>query len=214
MPKTLLQEIAFTFIMVIVMVYAMICYNIALNIGGMTNQVFLLAFNELYIMGPIAFALDLLLVGFLSKKITFRLFDPRRDNPFFIVLGISSVSVLFMCPLMSLFATILFKNAGSEFVAVWFQTTIMNFPMAFFWQIFVAGPVVRKLFALLLKGYNAVLFRIRGGKAGEKACPQEEAFADASANSQDGAHEDGTENGATQGANAVSDSATDGNLSA
>lgn len=43
MPKSLLQEIVFTVLMVLVMVYAMICYNIALNIGGMTNEVFLLA---------------------------------------------------------------------------------------------------------------------------------------------------------------------------
>ena len=40
------------------MVYAMICYNIALNMGGMSNIVFLNAFHELVIMGPIAFILD------------------------------------------------------------------------------------------------------------------------------------------------------------
>lgn len=164
MPKSLLQEITFTVLMVLVMVYAMICYNIALNIGAMTNEVFLLAFNELYIMGPIAFVLDFFLVGFLSKKITFRIFNPEKDNPFFIVLGISAVSVLFMCPLMSLFATLLFKDAGSEFVAVWFQTTVFNFPMALCWQLFFAGPVVRRLFALLLKGYNTAVNKIRKGK--------------------------------------------------
>lgn len=59
MPKNLFQEIVFTVMMVFVMVYAMICYNIALNIGGMTNEVFLLAFKELVIMGPIAFVLDI-----------------------------------------------------------------------------------------------------------------------------------------------------------
>lgn len=164
MPKSLLQEIVFTVLMVFVMVYAMICYNIALNIGGMTNEVFLMAFEELIIMAPIAFVLDLCLVGFLAKRITFSIFNPQRDNPFFIVLGISSVSVLFMCPLMSLFATLLFKDAGSQFVAVWFQTTALNFPMALCWQLFVAGPVVRKLFALLLKAYNAVTAKLRRGR--------------------------------------------------
>ncbi len=38
------------FIHVFLMVYAMIFYNIALNMGGMSNQVFLLAFHELVIM--------------------------------------------------------------------------------------------------------------------------------------------------------------------
>lgn len=40
MPKTKFQEVVFTILMVFVMVYAMICYNIALNIGGMSNEVF------------------------------------------------------------------------------------------------------------------------------------------------------------------------------
>lgn len=58
MPKNKFQDVIFTIIMVFVMVYTMICYNIALNVGGMNNQVFLNAFHELVIMGPIAFILD------------------------------------------------------------------------------------------------------------------------------------------------------------
>lgn len=45
MPKSLGQEILFTILMVLVMVYAMICYNIALATGGMTNSVFLAGFS-------------------------------------------------------------------------------------------------------------------------------------------------------------------------
>ena len=55
MPKTRFQNIVFTAVMAFVMVYAMICYNISLNIGGMTNQVFIMAFGELKIMWPVAF---------------------------------------------------------------------------------------------------------------------------------------------------------------
>ena len=47
MPKNKFQEVIFTIIMVFVMVYAMICYNIVLNTGTMTNETFLLAFHEL-----------------------------------------------------------------------------------------------------------------------------------------------------------------------
>lgn len=129
----------------------MICYNIALNIGGMTNEVFLLAFKELVIMGPIAFVLDIFLVGRIAKYKTFKMINPERDNPFFIVLGISVISVIFMCPLMSLAATLMFKNAGSEVIAVWIQTTITNFPMALCWQLFFAGPVVRAVFSLIFR---------------------------------------------------------------
>lgn len=68
-----------------------------------------------------------------------------------LILAISSITVCLMCPTMSFFATLLFKHAGSEFVAVWFETTALNFPMAFFWQIFFAGPLVRAIFGLIFK---------------------------------------------------------------
>ena len=131
MPKTKLQEVVFTILMVFVMVYAMICYNIALNMGGMSNIVFLNAFHELVIMGPIAFILDFFLYGSLSKKLAFRIVTPGVDKPIMIILAISSITVCLMCPTMSFFATLLFKSAGKEFIAVWFQTTALNFPMAF-----------------------------------------------------------------------------------
>ena len=49
----------------------MICYNIVLNTGTMTNETFLLAFHELTFMGPIAFILDFFIIGGLAKKIAF-----------------------------------------------------------------------------------------------------------------------------------------------
>ena len=151
MPKTKFQEVVFTIMMVFVMVYAMICYNISLNIGGMANHVFLDAFHELVIMGPVAFILDFFLYGSLSKKLAFRIVNPAEDKPIMIILAISSITVCLMCPSMSLVATLLFKNAGTEFIAVWLQTTALNFPMAFFWQIFFAGPLVRKIFGGIFK---------------------------------------------------------------
>ena len=151
MPKTKFQEVVFTIMMVFVMVYAMICYNISLNIDGMANHVFLDAFHELVIMGPVAFILDFFLYGSLSKKLAFRIVNPAEDKPIMIILAISSITVCLMCPSMSLAATLLFKNAGTEFIAVWLQTTALNFPMAFFWQIFFAGPLVRKIFGAIFK---------------------------------------------------------------
>ena len=110
MPKTKLQEVVFTILMVFVMVYTMICYNIALNVGGMNNQVFLNAFHELVIMGPIAFILDFFLIGPFAKKKAFSIVNLERDNNFHLVIAISVVSIIGMCPLMSLAATLLFKN--------------------------------------------------------------------------------------------------------
>ena len=151
MPKNKFQEVIFTIMMVFVMVYAMICYNISLNMGGMSNEVFLAAFHELIIMGPIAFILDFFLVGPIAKKKAFMIVNPQKDNPFMIVLAISVLSIIGMCPLMSLAATLLFKDAGGEFVAVWLQTTALNFPMALCWQLFFAGPAVRFVFSLIFR---------------------------------------------------------------
>ena len=137
--------------MAFVMVYAMICYNISLNVGGMHNFVFLAAFKEILIMWPIAIVLELLFVGKLAKILAFRFVTLGKDPVIMIILGISAMSVCLMCPLMSMVATILFKDAGAEFVAVWLQTTAFNFPMALCWQIFFAGPFVRNVFGLCVR---------------------------------------------------------------
>ena len=136
MPKTKLENVIFTLMMAFVMVYAMICYNIALNVGGMSNQ---------------AFILEFFVVERLSRKLAFRLVTPGVDKPVFVILAISCMIVCLMCPMMSLVATILFKNPGSQIVAVWLQTAAMNFPMALCWQVFFAGPLVRLVFRVLFR---------------------------------------------------------------
>ena len=152
MPKNKFQDAVFTVIMVIVMVYAMVCYNIAMDIGGMKNFVFLAALSELPIMCIAAFLLDTFIAGPIAKKVAFRLVSPKEDKPIFVILAISVLSIWLMCPMMSFVAVVLFKNAfGPQLIAVWIQTTIINFPMAFFWQLFAAGPLVRTIFGKIFK---------------------------------------------------------------
>lgn len=152
MPETKFQDVVFSIIMVIVMVYAMVCYNISIAMGGLNNLVFFEALKELPIMGIIAFLIEFILVGKIVKKITFKLLDSQKTTSIFITLMISGLTVTFMCPLMSLIATLLFNNVGIEnIIAKWLQTTALNFPMALCWQIFYAGPLVRFLFRLIFK---------------------------------------------------------------
>ena len=146
MPKNKFQEVIFTIIMVFFMVYSMICYNIRLSVGEMTNSIFLSAFHELIIMGPIAFVLDFFIVSKLAFACASRMVDFRNCHPFSMILAISVASIALMCPLMSFAATLLFKNAGSQFIAVWIETTAMNFPAAFFLQLIYVGPLVRFIF--------------------------------------------------------------------
>ena len=97
--------------------------------------------------GLIAILLELVFVGKLAMKVAFRLVNPREASQTSIMLAISAASVWLMCPCMSFFATLLFKDShNAQFFAIWVQTTVMNFPMALLWQFFAAGPLVRRIF--------------------------------------------------------------------
>ena len=152
MPKTKFQDFIYTIIMVIVMVYGMICYNVAINMGGMNNKVFLAALGELPIMGAIAFILEFFFIGKLSQKLAFRLVNPKEDKPIFVILAISAIIVCLMCPIMSFFGSVLFSFDGvSNVIARWLQICIMNFPMALCSQLFYIGPFVRLIFNKIFK---------------------------------------------------------------
>lgn len=145
MPKTKFQNIVFTIIMAVIMVYGMIVYNVALNTGGVTNQTFILALHELYIMAPIAFVLEFFIVEKLATNLAFTFMRPT-DRPQFITYAISTMIVCIMCPTMSLIATLLFKAPS---LGAWVQTFGMNMPMALIWQLLFCGPLVRLIFRTL-----------------------------------------------------------------
>ena len=152
MPKTKFQDFVYTIIMVICMVYTMICYNVAVNTGGLTNQVFVAALGELPIMGVIAFILEFFFIGKLAQKLAFRIVDPKKDKPIFITLAISTMIVCLMCPIMSFLGSILFSFDGmSNVISKWLQICVLNFPMALCSQLFYIGPFVRFIFNKIFK---------------------------------------------------------------
>lgn len=148
MPKTKFQNVVFTAIMATVMVYGMIVYNVALETGGLTGQSFADALHEMPIMVPIAFVLELFVVGKLAPKLAFRIVTPH-SRPLVITLAISTCICIMMCPTMSLIATILFKSDPS--FPVFVQTWGLNFPMALLYQLCYCGPFVRFIFRLLFR---------------------------------------------------------------
>ena len=152
MPKTKFQDFIYTLIMVIFMVYAMVCYNISVNIGGLTNEVFVMALEELPIMGAIAFVLEFFFIGELAQKLAFRLVNPKEDKQIFVILAISSMIVCLMCPIMSFFGSVLFNFQGVQNIfANWIKIAVLNFPMALCWQIFYAGTFVRFIFKRIFR---------------------------------------------------------------
>lgn len=146
MPKNKFQEVIFTIIMATIMVYGMVCYNVALNMGGVTNETFIIALRELPIMVPIAFVLEFFLVSKLAAALAFKVVRPS-DRPQIITYAISICICCIMCPIMSFIAMILFKDTKS--FGTWVQTWAMNFPMALLYQLFYCGPFVRFIFRLI-----------------------------------------------------------------
>ena len=149
MPKTTGQKILFGLLMSFFMVLAMELYNTGLRNGGLTNAGILEALRELPLMFVLCFLTSTVAGEPLAARLAARLAVPR-EWPLAAVLARSAMTVCVMCPAMSLWATALFHRPGIEFVPVWLQTVVCNFPMAFFWQIFFCGPLVRRLFRLLV----------------------------------------------------------------
>ena len=148
MPKNKFQDAIFTIIMATVMVYGMIVYNVALNTGGVTGKTFLMALHEMPIMVPVAFVLEFFVVGKLARMLAFKVMRPD-DRPQFITYAISICICCIMCPIMSLIATILFKENRS--FGTFIQTWGMNFPMALLYQMFYCGPFVRLVFRSIFR---------------------------------------------------------------
>lgn len=147
MPKNKFQDAIFTIIMATIMVYGMVVYNVALNIGGVSSKTFLLALKELPIMVPIAFVLEFFIVGKLANILAFKVVTPQ-DRPQIITYAISICICCIMCPIMSLIATFLFKTPS---FGMWIKTWALNFPMAMFYQMFYCEPFVRLIFRTIFR---------------------------------------------------------------
>lgn len=109
MPKNKFQDAVFTLIMATIMVYGMIVYNVALNMGGVRGETFLAALHEMPIMVPTAFILEFFVVGKLARRLAFTVMRPD-DRPQFITYAISICICCIMCPTMSLIATIFLRT--------------------------------------------------------------------------------------------------------
>lgn len=151
MPKTLRERVIYLFCMACMMVYGMEVYNKAILHGSMDNSLFFIPIGTFFSLVAIVMILQEFVGGPLARKMASRVVDASTDREIAVIVTIQVMTVLVMCPSMSMVATLLFKGIDSQIPAKWVQTLVMNFPMAFFWQIMIAGPVVRmivrKLFA-------------------------------------------------------------------
>lgn len=151
MPTTKLQKIFYAFLTVLITVHLFVFYNLSIEMGGMSNQVFLASIKVVSIEFFFAIILELLIVEPLAEKLAFKMVNPREDKPIFVTLAIICSTISYMCPMMSLILTILFHGSTSELIAQWMQNIVINLPFAFFSQIFFVQLLVRFIFGLVFK---------------------------------------------------------------
>lgn len=153
MPKNKFQGFIFGIIMSYAMAYGMEVYNIAikegvnLTVGGlsnMTNAVFRRS-KRSSLYGIICYSVFKFMGNRIGSAIASKHCNPEQDNPYICQLLRQAGTIAVMCPTMSLVASVLFNiifaNAPlSQLPAIWIGTTLKNFPMAFFWNMFAAAP--------------------------------------------------------------------------
>lgn len=155
MPQTKLENLFFMTLTVLLSVFSFASYNIAINFGAMSNKVFLLALQEIPILFPIAFLIELFIASKISMLLTSKIVNFKTDKEFVIILAITCTTIFVMCPAMTFISTIMYNGFTIEFMANWFTKIIFNMPFAFFVQLFFIGPIVRLIFRSLFRNKQA-----------------------------------------------------------
>lgn len=105
----------------------------------------------------LAYTLEIFVGSPQSFKIACHYFNPQKNHPFIFETMIISATVLVMCPLMSFIAEILYYPYSFmefnviHFLAEWLKLVCLNFPFAFFSQLFFIQPIVRTVFKAVFK---------------------------------------------------------------
>ena len=165
----------FAFLTVVVTVHAYVFYSlyvvngsILMTING-TNSV-IDAINRqggVYMVGKnlpiwsvvlvefvLAFCLEVIMGSPCSFKLACKVFNPKETHPVLFETAIICTTVGLMCPAMSFIAAILYYPYYNGFhiitlFANWLKLVCLNFPFAFFTQLFFIQPLIRTVFKLL-----------------------------------------------------------------
>ena len=95
-----------------------------------------MALHEMPIMAPVAFILEFFVVEKLATKLAFTFVRPT-DRPQFITYAISLMIVCIMCPVMSLIATLLFKEPIFSLYFDLFDGLIQTYVFVFLTSLFM-----------------------------------------------------------------------------
>lgn len=177
MPRNQFQRMIFALLTVLITVHAYVFYSLYVVNGSTLMAVtgassVLGAINRqggVYMCGrfcPIwavvltefclAYLLEVVMGSPCSFRLAAKVFDPQTSHPMTFESAIICATVGLMCPAMSLIAAWLYYPYYAGFnllslLANWLKLVCLNFPFAFFSQLFFIQPLVRTLFKLLFR---------------------------------------------------------------
>ena len=179
MPKNQFQRMVFAFLTVVVTVHAYVFYslyvingNTLMAVNG-TNSVIeainaqggISMFGNMVPIWAIvliefccAYVLEVVLGSPLSFKLASKVFNPRKTHPVLFETALICATVGIMCPAMSLLASFMYYPYYAGFniftlLANWLKLVCLNFPFAFFTQLFFIQPLIRTVFkAIFVRG--------------------------------------------------------------
>ena len=156
------QGLIFALLTVIITVPCFVFYCLAIENKGILNVDIKFALMLIPIEFILAYLSEIFIGSPLALKLAFKAIDPNKTSPIIVESAIICATVGIMCPWMSFLATILYKGifpalvfhdtawAFSSFITYFIpnflQTVVLNFPFAFFGQMFFIQPLVRRIF--------------------------------------------------------------------
>lgn len=175
MPRTQFQRTVFALLTVLVTVHTYVFYSLYVVHGDLlmaenhTTSVlqaigrqggvymfgaFLPIWAVVLVEFAFAFFLEMAIGCPYSFKLAARVFDPRTTHPVQFETAVISATVGLMCPMMSFVATWLYYPYAMGFniltlLASWLKLMCLNFPFAWFTQVFFIQPLVRTVFRLI-----------------------------------------------------------------
>lgn len=150
MPKTKFQDFIFTIIMVVLMVFCMTVYNIA-YVNGFTYGCCYEALKTMWPEVIAAFIIVKFVANPIVNKLMHKVIDVESAKFTAVAIVRAGCTAFFMCPVMTLFVTILHNGITTQILILWIQKIIINFPFALLLQIFYLGPFVRYLFRIIFR---------------------------------------------------------------
>lgn len=145
MPKTKLQDLAFSVIMVCLMVYVMTLFNIAQEMG-LSYETMLVALKEMWIEAIIAFVVQRYVAGPFARRTLVRQFDGAA--PGVRTVTMAACNVMLMAPIMTLIVNAMYNGISADLPMIWLRRLLFNFPFALCMQVFYVGPLARLIFRM------------------------------------------------------------------